>query len=294
VTNIAGEGGGGPEEVEGRPWRLAIEHVTSFSYAEPVRSSFNEVRMAPLTTARQNTLRADVFTAPLTAAYWYTDYWGTRMLAFDIAQPHVALEIRAAATVDTGPAPEVPVNASWDEIEGVADRFAEYLAPTAYTRCDDNLDDIGGELRRDTPLGTVEAVLSWVYEAIAYEPGVTSVHTSAPEVVAAGKGVCQDRAHVALALLRWSGIPARYVSGYLHPHLDPVIGDTVDGQSHAWMEVWTGGWWESDPTNPGTVGRRHVTVGRGRDYGDVAPLKGIYAGGSENEMTTVVRITRQM
>lgn len=291
---MASPADGGVGQRGGGPWRLAIEHLTSFSYAEPVRSSFNEVRMAPLTTARQNALRVDVVTVPAAPAYWYTDYWGTRVLAFDVAPPHGALQIRATATVDAGEPAEVPVTASWGEVERVRDRFAEYLAPTAYTRCDDHLDDIADRLRRDTPLHTVEAVLGWVNDTIAYEQGVTGVHTSAPEVVAAGKGVCQDRAHVALALLRRAGVPARYVSGYLHPHPEPVIGDTVDAQSHAWMEVWTGGWWESDPTNPGTVGRRHVTVGRGRDYWDVAPLKGIYAGGSDTVMSTAVRITRQM
>jgi transglutaminase-like putative cysteine protease len=92
--------------------------------------------------------------------------------------------------------------------------------------------------------------------------------------------------------LRSIGIPARYVSGYFHPVPAPDVGDTVDGQSHAWIEVWTGAWWELDPTNLVPVGPRHVAVGRGRDYGDVSPVKGIYAGGDDDSMTTTVSIQR--
>lgn len=275
------------------PWRLGIEHLTAFVYDEPARASYNEVRMIPRSTQRQLVLQTTTATAPLSAQYRYTDYWGTEVIAFDVPQPHTTLEIRAAAIVDTGLPPAHPPDAAWSEVLEARDRFVEMLQPTPYTRADDRLEAAADTLHRATPRETVDAVLGWTDDMVAYEPGSTSVHTSAPEVVAAGCGVCQDRAHVALALLRRLGIPARYVSGYLHPHVEPSVGETVDGQSHAWIEVWTGGWWEVDPTNGGVVDRRHVLVARGRDYGDVAPLKGIYAGSAEHAMAPVVSVTRQ-
>ena len=95
-----------------------------------------------------------------------------------------------------------------------------------------------------------------------------------------------------MTLLRAAGIPARYVSGYLHPALEPRIGDTVVGESHAWVEAWVGSWMAVDPTNGAPVGDRHVLVGRGRDYKDVSPVRGVYAGPGGSTLRVVVEITR--
>ena len=133
---------------------------------------------------------------------------------------------------------------------------------------------------------------AWVQDTVEYVPGSTEVQTSAQEAWSQGQGVCQDIAHLTVALLREVGLPARYVSGYLHPAPEAELGDTVTGESHAWVEVWTGRWWAYDPTNDCPVGERHVAVGRGRDYGDVPPVKGIYAGNAENAMRVVVRMAR--
>lgn len=88
------------------------------------------------------------------------------------------------------------------------------------------------------------------------------------------------------------GIPARYVSGYLHPKRDAAVGETVDGQSHAWIQGWAGGWWDYDPTNDSEINEQYVTVGVGRDYSDVSPLKGIYSGGGSTDLDVVVEVTR--
>ncbi len=273
------------------PWRMSLEHTTVFSYGTAARSSFNEVRMIPLTTPRQVTMTAQVTTSPASGQYRYWDYWGTQVVAFDVVDPHDALEIRASAIVDTSSF-SAPAVCTWREVEAAGPAMFEFLAPTAYTRPDGRLMPAAEQLRRSAPTETVEAVCEWVNSSIEYQPGVTGVHTSASEALEAGQGVCQDFAHVTVALLRHTGIPARYVSGYLHPAPEPVIGETVEGQSHAWIEVWTGGWWEVDPTNLVPVGPRHVTVARGRDYGDVSPVKGIYAGGDSDSMTTTVAIQR--
>ena len=88
------------------------------------------------------------------------------------------------------------------------------------------------------------------------------------------------------------GIPARYVSGYLHPKRKAKVGDTIDGQSHAWIQAWTGGWWHYDPTNDNEINEQYVSVGVGRDYADVSPLKGIYSGEGSTDLDVVVEITR--
>ena len=95
-----------------------------------------------------------------------------------------------------------------------------------------------------------------------------------------------------MALLRSRGIPARYVSGYLHPQPQAAIGTAVKGQSHAWVEWWCGDWIGYDPTNRKPVGRQHVVIGRGRDYDDVAPLKGVYHGAPASHLGVTVEITR--
>lgn len=273
------------------PWRLSIEHTTLFSYGFPARSSFNEVRMMPLTTARQTTMAAQVTTSPATNQYRYRDYWGTQVVAFDVADRHHTLEVGASAIVDASSF-STPAACTWQEIENAAPAMCEFLSSTPATRPDGRLEPTAEQLRKSEPVETVEAVCEWVNSAIEYQLGVTGVHTSASEALEAGQGVCQDFAHVAVALLRRIGIPSRYVSGYLHPVPEPVVGETVEGQSHAWIEVWTGAWWEFDPTNLIPVGPRHIIVGRGRDYGDVSPVKGIYAGGDEDSMTTTVAIQR--
>jgi transglutaminase-like putative cysteine protease len=98
---------------------------------------------------------------------------------------------------------------------------------------------------------------------------------------------------VTRAMLRAVGLPARYVSGYLHPTPDAALGETVTGESHAWVEVWLGGWWAYEPTNGVLAGDRHVIVARGRDDGgDVTPLKGVYPGGGPQSLGVVVEVTR--
>jgi transglutaminase-like putative cysteine protease len=118
------------------------------------------------------------------------------------------------------------------------------------------------------------------------------VHTSGMQAWAERKGVCQDFAHIILAMLRSLGLPARYVSGYLHPKASAEIGETVAGESHAWVEWWDGEWVGYDPTNGKRVGEQHVAVARGRDYDDVSPLKGMYSGPKSSSLGVIVELTR--
>ncbi len=137
----------------------------------------------------------------------------------------------------------------------------------------------------------LHGLMKALHGRVAFDTDPTHTGTSAAEAFALGRGVCQDFAHAMLSLLRSAGIPARYVSGYLHTE-EEALGETVRGESHAWVEVWNGGWEGLDPTNDRTVGAAHVLVARGRDYADVPPLKGIYAGGASQGLGVDVEITQ--
>jgi transglutaminase-like putative cysteine protease len=114
----------------------------------------------------------------------------------------------------------------------------------------------------------------------------------AAPALAEGRGLCQDFAHLTIALLRCVGIPVRYVSGYLHPRPSAVIGESITGESHAWVEWWLGAWYSSDPTNDSVPGPGHIVVARGRDYDDVTPLRGIYDGGDGESLGVSVEVIR--
>jgi transglutaminase-like putative cysteine protease len=147
--------------------------------------------------------------------------------------------------------------------------------------------------KTNNPHHTALAICAKVYADMTYRHGVTGVHSIATEAWNSKIGVCQDFAHITLGALRAVGIPARYVSGYLHPSKQPQIGETVIGESHAWVEWWAGSWFAYDPTNDVHVFDRHVVVGRARDYDDLPPLRGVYAGPHQSELFVSVQITKE-
>ena len=276
-------------------WRLRIAHRTHVRYEGSARASYNEARMTPPTLPVQSALDARVSTDIPAPLWTYRDYWGALVSSFDIQAPHHELEILAQATVDTRPAPRPGASLPWPVLRerAAGGRLLEFLAPTRRTAVGPELADRARELTADAdPLEAAAEITSWVAERVAYVPGATEVQTSAQEAWDMGKGVCQDMAHLTVALLREIGLPARYVSGYVHPQPEAQPGDEVQGQSHAWVEYWTGEWVACDPTNRAKVGERHVVVAAGRDYGDVPPLKGIYHGAPSSSMEVSVTITR--
>lgn len=275
-------------------WRMEIRHVSGYRYQGEVDSSYNEARMTPLTTEHQLVLDASVTVSPAARPFRYWDYWGTVVDAFDVQASHRELVVTASSTVETSSAPDPPM-ASWGALRGQAtsDRFAELVAPTGYAPRIPETEDAAAFLAgRHDPLGASLAAIEWVQERVRYEPGATDVTTSATDSLAKGAGVCQDYAHLTLCLLRAMGIPGRYVSGYLHPAKDPQVGIAGAGQSHAWVEAWIGRWWALDPTSGSPAGERHVVVARGRDYGDVVPLKGVYSGPPAEALGVSVLVTR--
>jgi transglutaminase-like putative cysteine protease len=278
-------------------WRLRIEHVTEVKYAGPVRTSFNEARMTPMTLPTQVTLEARVTVGPGASPAWsYNDYWGTHVTVFDLPEAHDHLWIRATATVETtAPAQRTSDTLGWAAIgqSAAAGRLLEFCLPTPLTALAPAIADnaIAG-VRALPPAIAAETISERVRDRVAYMPGATGVRTDAQEAWHQGQGVCQDMAHVTVALLRRAGLPARYVSGYLHPNARAEPGSTAVGQGHAWVEYWTGQWSPLDPTSGAPVAERHVVIARGRDYNDVPPLKGIYDGPPETSMDVAVEVTR--
>jgi transglutaminase-like putative cysteine protease len=276
-------------------WRTRIEHHSSYEYAGVVHSSFNEARITPLTTPSQTVLESTLEVRPATSISRYTDYWGSVVHAFDLGFAHREMVVVGRSVVETSDPPEPSRHIDWATVhsDGIRDRFAELLAPTVYVPSDQRVAEVAWGLHLENPPDEAAlAAVAWVRDQLRYMPGTTGVHTSAVEAWDGGEGVCQDFAHLALAAVRSMGLPARYCSGYLHPDPEAEVGPTVDGQSHAWLEVWCGDWRALDPTNGSRVGERHVLVARGRDYSDVSPIKGIFHGGPTSRLQASVRLTR--
>ena len=278
-------------------WRLRIGHHTGFQYAGTVVASYNEARLTPLTTNTQTTLDARIEVKPGATLTRYWDYWGTQVTAFDLHEPHDVLEV-------TGPERGRDLGraagrrawraGTWSTGSAVQDRFVELLAPTPLT---DRRRRAGGAGRRAArsgraARGRARGRRTSCASTVEYVPGATGVRTSAQEAYDQGTGVCQDIAHLTVGMLRAIGLPARYVSGYLHPDPDGAVGRSREGQSHAWVEWWDGEWTAWDPTNAVPIGPRHVIVARGRDYDDVPPLKGVYRGSPSTVLTVRVEVER--
>jgi transglutaminase-like putative cysteine protease len=276
-------------------WRLRVVHTTGYAYQSPVTASYNEARLTPRSDTRQNVILNRVETIPATRSYRYIDYWGTAVTAFDLHAPHTDLTVTSSSVVETE-RPEPPVKeVGWSDLRSAAviDRFDELLRPTAHAPASKRLASVVKKIVKACgPAEAVVAVAKWVRGELDYLPGTTGVHSSGLDALNEGKGVCQDFVHVSLILLRSIGIPGLYVSGYLHPKRHAVVGDTVDGRTHAWIQAWTGGWWDYDPTNDTKITEQYVSVGAGRDYTDVSPLKGIYSGKGATDLDVIVEITR--
>jgi transglutaminase-like putative cysteine protease len=276
-------------------WRIRVVHTTGYRYESPVTQSYNEARLTPRSDRRQNLVVSRIETTPSTRSYRYTDYWGTAVTSFDLHAPHTELKIVSSAVVETGEPMRPVTEAGWADLRSsaVIDRYTEFLEWTDYVPRTRELSGLARELRTGRkPAEAVLAVSEWVHDKLTYQRGTTGVHSSAADAWAAREGVCQDYAHLTLAMLRAIGIPSRYVSGYLHTKPDARIGETVRGESHAWIEAWTGGWWGFDPTNDVEIGPRHIWVAMARDYADVSPLKGTYSGGAATAIEVSVDVTR--
>lgn len=278
--------------------RLRIKHMTGFRYEGEVTASYNEARMLPVSADGQLVLYSNLEISPMSAHHTYVDYWGSRVSSFELLTPHKELALTATSLVEVRRRQHAMHQISWDDLAIAAERATEFVEQRGQTKRTDPPEEVvalAREIANDctSPCEAAERISVLIGERVEYMHGVTEVHSTAREAWAHGKGVCQDIAHLAIGALRSVGIPARYVSGYLHPKPNAIIGETVTGESHAWLEWYCGDWRGYDPTNQIDIGNRHVTVGRGRDYNDVPPLRGVYAGPFKSALFVRVEITRE-
>jgi transglutaminase-like putative cysteine protease len=272
--------------------------MTGFHYGGDVTASYNEARMLPTSADGQLVLYSNLEILPISSHHSYVDYWGSRVSSFEILTPHKELALTATSLVEVRPRVHAPHELSWDLLAEEIEKSTENIEHTKQTRRTQPPDEVIAiardiAVRHTNPCDAALEISTAIGTAMEYMHGVTGVHSTAAEAWAVRKGVCQDITHLALGALRAVNIPARYVSGYLHPKPSAEIGETIAGESHAWVEWFCGEWRGFDPTNKIDIGDRHVTVGRGRDYNDVPPLRGVYAGPYGSELFVTVEITRE-
>ncbi len=279
--------------------RLRIKHMTGFHYGGDVTASYNEARMLPVSSDGQLVLYSNLEILPMSSHHGYVDYWGSRVSSFEILTPHKELSLTATSLVEVRPRPHREDGLGWADLEVASDRLTETVEQLKQTKRTEPPEEVVVMAREiaarhtDTCAAALE-ISTAIGDAVDYVQGVTAVTSTAAEAWSVRKGVCQDIAHLALGAMRAVGIPARYVSGYLHPKPDAAIGETIAGESHAWVEWFCGDQWRGfDPTNLIDIGDRHVLVGRGRDYNDVPPLRGVYAGPFGSTLFVKVEITRE-
>lgn len=279
----------------------AITHLTTFSYSETITDSVMELRMQPRSDETQSCLRFDLKISPKARAFSYRDYLGNMIHQFDIPGRHRRLAVRAESVVETkhsDPLPGTLQPDAWGELAAALDDRDLYdmILPSRFARPSAALEAFmqeRGIRPGDDPLLTLVALNKTVYQSFKYMPNVTSVDSPIDHTLEEGKGVCQDFAHIMIALGRSMGIPCRYVSGYLFYRAHDHDRSSEDA-THAWVEAWLPdlGWVGFDPTNDLICGERHIRVAVGRDYADVPPTKGVFMGESESTLTVSVKVSK--
>lgn len=273
---------------------LRIVHTTGYRYSATVSDSFTEIRMSPQYGEDQLIRERIVAITPYPWSYGYIDYWGTQVTAFELHEPHDSMTVRIDTSLDVTRTDPAPSTMTLAEVRDAADRWNEYLVQSPMVQPGDDLARRAEEIaaRSATVDECAMEIGRLIHGHMEYLPGSTDVTSHAEESWAARKGVCQDFAHLMIGALRHVQVPARYVSGYVMPRADTEIGETVIGESHAWAQWWDGEWSSFDPTNDIRPSEVHVQVGVGREYGDVAPLRGMFTGSAEVEMFVEVEMTR--
>lgn len=283
-----------------------VRHRTTFRYEQEVSISQHVLHLLPRSFARQQTREASLTIEPAPQQRTSSrDYFGNLVHYITVQEPHRTLTIQSQSRVDViaDRSPDSSAAPSWDELASDLEA-ASAKALEAYELTFDSPYAVATPAVKEfaaqsfapgRPL--LEACMSLtgrIFEEFEYRGGVSDVSTPVAEVLAMRKGVCQDFAHLQIACLRSFGLPARYVSGYLLTHPPEGQAKLVGADaSHAWLSVWAGdlGWVDFDPTNGIMPGDEHVTVGWGRDYGDVSPVNGFIVGGGAHELEVAVDVS---
>jgi transglutaminase-like putative cysteine protease len=280
-----------------------IVHTTAYEYSAPAIESFTELRVRPRQSNRQIVHRHVTEVTPRAALEDFTDYYDNAVECLSVPYRHKTLTVTSRSTVETVPHNDAlsaldltvseAVRLNWPQRRELFD----FLMPSLHAPITPELEQLSKELlpSRAPYAESMLCLSKYIFEKFTYMPGVTDIRTPLSEVMRKRQGVCQDFAHLMIALVRCAGLPARYVSGYLETESvrgeSGLVGATA---SHAWVEVHlpNGVWVGLDPTNDMLEGERHVQIGIGRDYGDVPPLRGVFKGARRQALTVGVTVSR--
>ena len=234
-------------------------HTSTFRYASAVLASYNEARMTPLSQQGQTVLETKIDVQPHTGWHEYRDYWGTAVTAFEVLTPHESMVITAEHLVEV--AERRPLRTPGRLGHAARRRAARPAGGVPLGHADDRAARGRGRAGAGAWRGPrAGATPRWrssgaLRDEMEYIPGVTTVHTPAPRRGPPGRACARTSRTWSAGALRSIGIPARYVSGYLHPDSEAPVGTTVLGDSHAWVEWWVGEWFAYDVTNRVVAGR---------------------------------------
>lgn len=278
--------------------KLSVLHRTIYHYASPASESSNTLHLEPRPFPRQRTIAALVRVLPATRVRRFLDLFENATHHFEINRPHTRLEVEGRIRVETSPlhasAADLAITPVAYLEASIRERAWLFLQESRWVSLHPDLWRQSLDLTRGVEgvHAQATALMGWVHDHFEYRAGITNANTHLDEVLALRSGVCQDFAHVMIGLCRVIGIPARYVSGYLYngPR-DDLIGWQA---SHAWCEVYfpEAGWIGFDPTNRMLVDERYIQVAAGRDYEDVAPIRGAYVGSAHCRMEVEVLVEK--
>jgi transglutaminase-like putative cysteine protease len=278
-----------------------IRHVTEYAYDEPVRESVMEVWMQPRKSFDQVLVNFELEVEPPSKMFSYADSYGNAVYHFDVPAPHQRLRIVARSVVETHGQAALPAALDmdeWDRLKSDAVRGEcwDFLALHGFAVETEALrafiEDRGLDaLKGHDPLTAVRELTKTLYDAFDYEAGVTEADSPIDHALTQGSGVCQDFAHIMIAICRLWGIPARYVSGYLFTDREAGERSNPDA-THAWVEVFLPSlrWVGLDPTNNVPAGERHIAVALGRDYSDIPPTRGVFKGEAASQLSVGVSV----
>jgi transglutaminase-like putative cysteine protease len=279
----------------------AIRYMSEYHYDAPVTDNLNALRVKPATTSSQRCDEFHTRIEPEARVSRHLDYFGTEVLEFGIPTSHSQLAIDVRTRVVTSE-PARPESGRWESLQSAAykDAAGEFALPWQDQPAIGGLAELQLQMGGEGPLQTLERLCELIPDRFEYRPGATYVGSSVSDLLRMGAGVCQDYVHLALILLRRAGIAARYVSGYLWSAGEDGGAESVEVDTHAWLEALLPGtdghgepvWVGADPTNRRLAGETHVKIGHGRFYADVAPVKGLYLGGATSDLTAAVTMSR--
>jgi transglutaminase-like putative cysteine protease len=279
----------------------AIRHFTRYRYSRSVWQSMMEVRMHPRSEGNQRCFVFQLSVNPRARIFGYTDSYGNLVHHFDLPSRHGQLTIISDALVNIEEQPSIPDDIeyeAWQELEDLVERkdYWDMLMPSYFARTSPELEKLAGEIgaderKRRSPLAFLRDIASGVHSSFKYVKKSTRVNSPIEDALQSRQGVCQDFAHIMIALIRNARIPCRYVSGYLYHSRE--ADSVAEGATHAWVEALLPrlGWVGFDPTMNAIASEKHIRTAIGRDYADVPPTMGMMKGKADTQLQVRVRVT---